>query len=291
MTRFAIPLALSFGLGLMVSTPAQAQDITVDAGRGPITVNVPPGYDADEPAPLVMLLHGYTSSGAVQEAYMQFTPLSDSRGFLFLAPDGLTDASGAQYWNGTNACCDFDSGDTDDSGYLRALIEEVQAELSVDPKRIYVTGHSNGGFMSYRMGCDHADLVAAIAPLAGTTFLDPLMCNPSEPVSVLHMHGTSDFTIRYDGACIGEECYPGAVDSLNIWAAYNGCGGRTSSGGAFDYDENRRGTETIVRRNVNGCPDGGALELWRMTGSSHVPNFTEDWNDAVIDFFEANPKP
>lgn len=281
--------SLLFGLSFLVIAPVSAADITVDVGRGPIHVNVPDSYDPATPMPLVMLLHGYSSTSEFQEAYMQFTPLSDSRGFIFVAPDGLEDSSGNQYWNGTDACCDFE-GDTDDSGYLRSLIEEIQDNLNVDTKRIYVTGHSNGGYMSYRMACDHADLIAAIAPLAGMTWLDSTQCNPSEPVSVLHMHGTADLVVKYDGGCFDETCYPSAVESLNMWALYNGCNGNNRSGGSVNYVEGAIGNETIIRQNINGCPEGGALELWRMTGAFHVPNFTDDWNDAVIDFFEANPK-
>lgn len=272
------------------STIAHAADLTLDAGRGPVLVNVPPGYSSNTPAPLVVLLHGYGSSGAAQEAYMQFTPLSDAKGFLFVAPDGLKDSSGAQYWNATNACCDFESN-TDDSGYLRSLIELIQKNLRVDAKRIFVTGHSNGGFMSYRMACDHSDLIAAIAPLAGVTWLDPAMCAPKNPVSVLHMHGTQDATIRYDGGCLGEECYPGAVESIDMWGVFNKCQGSLTAAGTFDYESGRRGNETAVRKNVTGCPKGGVLELWRMNGVHHIPSFTDAWNDAVINFFYANPKP
>ena len=292
MNRFSICAALILGFLSVQPALTQAQDIEVDAGRGPISVNVPPSYDASEPMPLVLLLHGYGSSGLIQEAYMAFTPLSDSRGFLYAAPDGLTDPGGSQYWNGTDACCDFYS-DTDDSGYLRGLIESIQGELSVDDRRIYLIGHSNGGYMSYRMACDHADLIAAIAPLAGVTWLDPAQCNPSEPVSVLHMHGTSDATVLYDGGCFSEDglCYPGAVDTLNMWADFNGCQGGSVRSGNFNYDRLRPGPETSARTNLDGCPDGGALEFWKLKGSGHVPLFTDPWNDAVIDFLLANPKP
>ena len=135
-------------------------NIVIDLGRGPVNVHVPTGYDPQNPAPLVMLLHGYTSSGQETEDVVQFTPLADQYGFIYLFPDGQTDILGSRYWNATQACCDF-FGNADDSGYLLSLIEEVENQLSVDPRRIYVTGHSNGGFMAYRMACDHAGKVAA----------------------------------------------------------------------------------------------------------------------------------
>ena len=123
---------------------------------------------------------------------MQFRPLAEARGFLYCYPDGTIDRWGNRFWNATDACCDFGNTGVDDAGYLRALIEEIARRFAVDRKRIYLVGHSNGGFMAYRMACQSADLIAGIASLAGTTFLDPSRCAPSEPVNILHIHGTAD---------------------------------------------------------------------------------------------------
>ena len=106
-----------------------------------------------------------------------------------------------------------------------SIIDAVKAKYSVDPKRVFVLGHSNGGFMSYRMACDHADTIAAIASLAGATFDDPSMCKPSEHVSVLQIHGTADQTIKYTGDQIIGHTYPGAEKSVATWAKYDGCTG------------------------------------------------------------------
>ena len=79
------------------------------------------------------------------------------------------------------------------------MVEEVAAEHAVDRRRVYVVGFSNGGFMSYRLACDHADRIAAIVSISGATYADPDRCAPSEPVAVLEVHGTDDRTIPYDG--------------------------------------------------------------------------------------------
>ena len=133
-------LGLALALAL---APAAGADVVIDLGRGPVTVHVPPSYDPATPAPLVVLLHGYTSSGQETEDYLQLTPLADQLGFLYVYPDGTVDAIGNRFWNATDACCDFFLTGVDDSGYLRALIDAIAAELSVDAGRIFVAGHSS----------------------------------------------------------------------------------------------------------------------------------------------------
>ena len=171
------------------------------AAERPFEVFAPSSYSPDAPMPLVVLLHGFGASGAIQEAYFRLEPLAEQRGFLFVHPDGTINALGKRFWNATDACCGF-SSTVDDSAYLMSLIEQVQAQFNVDPKRICLVGHSNGGFMSYRMACEHADTIAAIVSLAGATYLDTDECDPTEPVSVLQIHGTAHDTIAFDGGSI-----------------------------------------------------------------------------------------
>ena len=95
---------------------------------------------------------------------------AERRGVITAYPDGTTDSTGSQFWNATDACCNFDGSSVDDSKYLVGVVAAIKAHVAVDPKRIYVMGHSNGGFMSYRTACDHADVFAAIISLAAATF-------------------------------------------------------------------------------------------------------------------------
>ena len=141
--------------------------------------------------PLLVFLHGYTSNGRQADHYMHLRQLADDRGFIVATPDG-TATGGTSFWSATDACCNFVRSSVDDTGYLRALVEAVQAQFPVDSKQIYFSGHSNGGFMSYRMACDHADLIAGIASLAGAAFdhspvrltgIPAYSCSPVRPVS------------------------------------------------------------------------------------------------------------
>jgi polyhydroxybutyrate depolymerase len=252
---------------------------------------VPASYVSTTPAPLIVLLHGYSSNGAGQDAYMGFSALANEFGFLFINPDGVFDLFPNRYWNATDACCNFFAATTDDSGYIRGLIDTVRAQYNVDDTRIFITGHSNGGFMSYRMACDHADIVAAIASFAGATFNNPASCNPSEPVNVLQIHGTADATILFAGGAINGTTYPGAVQSVETWNQYNGCTNTAdTSAPNLDLVSTLAGAETTVTRYTDGCSLGGSGELWRIPGGVHVPSLSTSYARRVVQYLYAHPK-
>ncbi|AUX39854.1 uncharacterized protein SOCE26_012490 [Sorangium cellulosum] len=251
---------------------------------------MPSSYEEGTPTPLVILLHGYTASGSLQEAYFALQPLAEERGFLYAHPDGTIDADGNAFWNATDACCNFYGSEVDDSAYLRSVVEDIQARYTVDPKRIFFLGHSNGGFMSYRMACDHADLIAAVASLAGATFADPADCTPSEPVAALQIHGTADETVNYLGATFGAASYPGALETAQQWAEIGGCDTDPTEGPTLDLDSGLAGDETTTQA-FTGCDPGGHAELWSIEGGTHIPTLGPDFAPAVIDFLLAHPKP
>src|SRR5205814_3467937 len=114
---------------------------------------VPPGYDATKPTPLLILLHGYTASGAQQEMYFKLGPVANAQGFLYAIPDGTVDGAGNRFWNATDACCNYFGSAVDDVAYLGAIMDDVGTRYNVDPKPIFVVGHSNGGFMAHRLAC------------------------------------------------------------------------------------------------------------------------------------------
>lgn len=261
-------------------------------GDRPVTVHVPASYVDGTPAPLVILLHGFTASGDIEESYFRLTPLSDERGFLYAYPDGTLNASDIRFWNATKACCDVGNSKVDDSGYLSALIEQIQARYTVDPKRVYLVGHSNGGFMAYRMACDHSDQIAAIVSLAGAMFDDVKDCGASAPVAVLQIHGTADTTIAYDGGAILGNAYPGAKTSVEDWATIDGCQTEPDTAAAsLDLDSSIAGKETTVTVYGQGCKSGGHAELWTIKGGAHVPKLSPEFSSDLVDFLFAHARP
>ncbi|MCU1396709.1 MAG: uncharacterized protein JWM34_5137 [Ilumatobacteraceae bacterium] len=268
------------------STVAEPPDPT-----RPYTVFVPTTYDAGTPEPLVLLLHGYSASGDLQEGYFQLQAQAESRGFLYVHPDGTKNALGNQFWNATDACCGFGVSQVDDSAYLIDIIHQVEADYNVDRKRVYLVGHSNGGFMSYRMACDHADEIAAIVSLAGATWEDTTKCTPSEPVSVLEVHGTGDHTIAYDGGQNLGHTFPSAPTTVATWATYDGCTPTPVDGtDTLDLVSSIDGNET-TEQSFAGCPPGIDVNLWTMAGAPHIPPLTANFAPDIIDFLFAHPKP
>jgi polyhydroxybutyrate depolymerase len=276
--------------GVASTMPARGTG-TVEIGGHPVTLHVPGSYDPGTPAPLVIALHGYTSNAAEMESYLRLTPESDRRGFVYAYPDGSTADRGERFWNATDACCAFSSSRPDDSRYLSELITTIQGTYRIDRARVYLIGHSNGAFMSFRMACDHADQITAIAAIAGATWQDAARCQPSEPVSVLAIHGTADETIAYAGGTIGRAAYPSAAATVARWVGYDRCSDTGTESAPLDLVTDLAGAETTVRTYTEGCAGGSMVQAWTITGGRHVPSFAPAFAPAVTDFLLSRVKP
>jgi polyhydroxybutyrate depolymerase len=292
----ACAMALPFaGCSSSATAPASTVDAGAEAeaepktfgGARPVTVKVPDGYTAAKPAPLVVMLHGYSSTPGATELYFRMSGLADAHGFFYVAPSGTMDSKKNRFWNATDACCDMDHTGVDDVGYITSLVKEIQAAYAIDPRRIYVMGHSNGGFMTHRLACDRADIFAAGASFAGAVWLDPGKCNPSAPVGMLQIHGTKDESVDYAGLA---GVYPSATETVSTWAKKNGCAEATTDGGSLHVTADGTGQETLVTRH-EGCTKNGGAELWTIPNAPHVIVFTPESLEAIWKFFEAHAKP
>ena len=251
---------------------------------------IPSSYSKDTSLPLVVLLHGYGATGAMQESYMKFESVAETNKFILVYPDGTLDSSGRRFWNATDACCDFLSA-VPDEAYLLSVLKEMESNYSIDAKRIYFVGHSNGGFMSYRMACKHPDRIAAIASLAGASFFKATDCGAKSSVSVLQVHGTKDETILYEGGQIFDKSYPSAVASVTQWATLNQCTqNAVARSTKLDLDDNIAEDETSVTTWTK-CRNSSEVELWTMESSSHVPRLGSTFATKIWEFFAAHPKP
>ena len=292
---------------------AQVTDVDVDGGMGdadigdlgespkpliiggdrPVEVVIPSTYDGS-PTPLVLSLHSYTSSAASQEIYLRLGDRVDSRGFILVTPDGTSEPFGEfnQFWDATPACCNFTGVPVDDVSYLLGLVDEVESSLNIDPRRIFIVGYSNGGFMAHRLICEleTKGRFAAIATLAGVTHLDEMDCLATDLVSVLHIHGTLDDVIQFDGGFFGPEAHPSAEETIYRRAFRASCIGEPDMDDPIDIEEDLPGAETDVFNFRNGCIEGIGVSFWRINGGGHLPEITSDFTDRVLDFLFAHPK-
>ncbi|MFT3923967.1 MAG: PHB depolymerase family esterase [Myxococcales bacterium] len=222
-------------------------------------VHVPPGYRADRPAALVVMLHGGGGSGRQFELNSaRMDAVADRESFLSVYPDGT---GAIKTWNGGGCCGSAVSEDVDDVGFVAALLDHLEQTLCIDRQRIFAAGMSNGGIMSHRLACELSDRIAAIAPVSGTNMT--ASCVPKRPLAVLQIHGTADGHVPYDG---GEGCGPAGVAfpsvpaTMEAWRLRNGC----SSAKTVTFQQGDGSCETY-----GGCVFGADVTLCSITGGGH----------------------
>jgi polyhydroxybutyrate depolymerase len=238
------------------SIPVGQSTQTIDVGGVSRTFHVyrPPGLS--DGAPLVVMLHGGFGTGAQAERSYHWDSEADAGHFLVAYPDGLMRA-----WNAGTCCGEPQRTNTDDVGFITAMVGAIGQEIPVDRARVYATGMSNGAMMALRLGCQ-TDTFAAIAPVAGTLETD---CSGARPTSVLQIHGTADDRVPYNGgpgkafSADGTARVDGpSVEAVNAtWRGIDGCGQPNST------------TAGDVTTQTAGCADGRTVELISVTGAGH----------------------
>lgn len=241
-------------------------DLTSDGADRWYSQLVPTSYDG-EPTPLVVDLHGYLSGSAGQVAMSDFATVAEEEGFVLATPQGNGDMP---YWNAVPH-----PDLPDDVAFVEQVIDDVGAHLCIDPARVYVSGFSNGAFLTSLVACELSDRVAAVAPVAG--LLLPADCAPTRPVPVLAVHGTDDRYVSFTG---GDN--PGLADltwndestrafdglpfaevttTAATWAEVQGCEPdptQTEVGPTVDLTE------------YTGCDDDSTVQLYVVEGGGHA---------------------
>ena len=213
--------------------------------------------------PLLLNLHGYGSNNVQQEGYGDFRPLADTANFLVVHPNGVFDANNKRNWNtfgprGTGV---------DDVAFISALIDTLAAHYRIDLNRVYSTGMSNGGFMSYELACQLGNRIAAIASVTGSMTASRLAgCTSGRPVPVMEIHGTADGTVPYNG---GTGLQFVAIPTLlNSWAQRNGCNLMSVTTPVPDI--NTADGCTADRIVWSGGRNGSVVEHYRINGGAHT---------------------
>lgn len=282
-------------------------------------IHIPPSYDGREPVPVVITLHGHPSWCMDPKFFTGFDEKANKEGFIVVYPNGHlaplleriliffnTLFPIARLWNCWDYC------DIDDVGFIRALINHLDSTLNINSSRIYITGISGGGMMTYRLGADLSDIVAAIAPIAGsiggiwyaesTLYFIP---KPAHPMPVIVFHGLQDRNLPYDGGWVNGtirlwntnikvdiNTYFLSVDeSVSFWVEHNNCNPipeiETSPSGNIIKQTYANGTdssEVVLYTVVDGGHEwfGGPEAFW--------PPCEISATDLMWEFFESHPK-
>lgn len=188
------------------------RSLTFEGDTRAYRIFIPKNYNASRPVPLVLNLHGYGSNAFEQEVYSNLRSVADTAGFIIVHPNGLIDALGRRYWN----TFDAPGQSANDLGFLNRLLDTMQANFNIDRNRIYSTGMSNGGFMSYDLACRMSNRIAAIASVTGSMLSTRITsCNPGRPVPVMQIHGTDDQTVPYNGSTLSR--FSPIETVVNFW--------------------------------------------------------------------------
>jgi polyhydroxybutyrate depolymerase len=261
-------------------------------------LHVPPSHDQNTPTALVLDFHGGGGNANTQLETSEFNALANEKGFIIAYPNGSGKHDDRLLtWNGGTCCGYAVTNQIDDVGFVRALIAKIQSDYNIDPKRIYATGLSNGAIFSYRLACDASDLFAAVAPVAGT--LNYPRCTPSQPVSIIHFHGTDDTHVHYNGGAgpdsLVEVPFSSVKDSIDFWLNIDQC----------QKEPYRASFKDIQHDTYSGCANGTAIELYTIIGGKHAwpgspgpgwpggdqPTQSISATKLIWDFFVTHPKP
>ncbi len=242
--------------------------IRVDGAIRRYDVFLPSSHSVSSDLPVIIDLHGFTSDSDEQRSLSNFTDLAEENGIIMVWPEALVSGSSCvlpgvdgKYWN-----ADW-GAETDDVLFIDQLIDQLNADYAIDPKRIYVTGISNGGFMTYSIACALSDRIAAVTSVAGAMTQNVLNteCNPSRQIPVMHVHGTNDPVVFLNG---DESCLGGIAainDVVSFWRNNAGCSETFSEVLYEDIDTTDGSTAKMIT--YDGC--GSKVQFLVVEGGGH----------------------
>jgi polyhydroxybutyrate depolymerase len=258
-------------------------------------LHVPAAYDPTVGAMLVVNYHGFSSNSWEEELLTFMDTSADAHDFIVAYPDGI-----ASSWN-AGTCCGVSWTDSvDDVQFTKDLLAKIASEYCIDPARIYATGMSNGAFLSHRLGCEMADVFAAIAPVAGVMGIPDDECKPSRPIPVLDFHGTADPVVPFAGGApitplLGAFVqFDSVADTIALWRSLDSCLAApaliysTGDATCTDFGGCRGGAEVVQ------CVIDGGGHTW--PGGLPIPPLGKtstdiSATDTMVDFFLAHPMP
>jgi len=262
MRRFLI-LCLLVAIVTTIATAQESDSLILnhDDTERYYFLTVPESYSADEPLPLLLVFHGYTSSASNIRRYSGFDALAEQENFIVVYPQG-TLLEDNTHWNVGGWTL---KSSADDVGFVEALLDHLTEEYAIDTDRIYTTGMSNGGYMSFLLACQVSDRIAAIASVTGSMTPQTYnKCDPERPMPVLQFHGTTDPTVPYEG----DERWTQSIDDvLTFWKSFNHTKTLPDPQPMPDLDP--EDGSTVERYVYDNAKTGIAVEHYKVIGGKH----------------------
>ncbi|ETB07880.1 esterase [Mycobacterium avium subsp. paratuberculosis 10-5864] len=287
------------GCGVWHVSAASARDISGTFRSGGMDRTYMLHVPAGDPVGLVLSLHGGGGTGIAQRGLTGFDAVADAHNLLVVYPDGYEKS-----WADGRGASPADRHHVDDVAFLVGLVTKLQNDYRVAPGHVFVTGMSNGGFMSNRLACDRADVFAAVAPVAGTLGVG-VACNPSRPVSVWAAHGTADPLVPFKGGAVrGRGGLSHAVSAeamVDKWRKADGCQGDPS----MELLPDARDGTVVHRFDSTSCAASTEVVFYRIDkgghtwpgGKQYLPaavigptTHTLDGSEAIAEFFLAHAR-
>ncbi len=225
-------------------------------------IYIPSSYSKETPAPLLLLIHGYSEPAAWILEYTKFKPLAEKHGFIIACPEGKINQAKVPSW-------DFDTttstGQLKDIEYINSFMDKLVKDYTIDQKRIYITGFSQGGFMSYIAGCTLSKRIAAIAPVSGAMPSSNLFkCSPVHSTPVIVINGDNDNAVPYNGNLYAKP----VLESLKFWVDYNKCN-ETPVITSVE-DQNTKDEQTVERYDYLNGDNNSKVVHYKVIGGTHL---------------------
>ena len=246
---------------LLFSQDLVLDTISQDGLERNFIINVPTDYNPNNSYPVIINFHGFGSNSTQQMFYGDFRAIAESEGIILVQPQGTL--LGAQaHWNvggWTN------ESTVDDVAFTDALLDHLSQRFNIDETRMYATGMSNGGYMSYLLACQLGDRFAAIASVTGSMTPEIIdNCNPSHPTPIMQIHGTSDFVVPFNGADFSLSM----DDVLDYWVTFNNCNPTPEEVEILDSNTSDGTTATYFI--YSECDNNITNEFYRINDGGHT---------------------
>lgn len=207
-----------------VASGDYVKKVDIDGRTRDYELHLPDGYDGTQPLPVLFVFHGSSASGTVVERETSFDRLADSLGVIVAYPEGLH-----RGWN-IGECCRYSfMHHVDEAAFVSAILDSLESSLRIDSTRVYATGFSDGGTLSYILGCQLSDRITAVAGVSATLFEPEPRCVTSHAVPVMVIHGTADTHVPYGGQPGGppgvraQHRMHSAPEVVQFWATHDAC--------------------------------------------------------------------